>query len=267
MESLFEYDTKNGISFWVWFKESNSFLNTTQRMKRFFRIRLNESNPFLNTTQRIEPSLTWLEKCFFFFEKKKWNFLSMSQRIEFLSFLKKKKNPQRIQLFSKIRYKELNKNAQRIEPLFHMNYFYMTQRIEYESNIFLNESKSWTPFWIWLKELTPFSLNMTQRIEPFFFFNITQRIEPLLSMIQRIESLSEYDSKKIELFFFLNTTQWIEPIFLNVSQIEIFGWKIVKKKTKLIFSHDPKNRTRFFSIWLKELNLFRLDSKIRCYSV
>ena len=122
---------------------------------------------------------------------------------------------------------------------------------------------------------------MTQRIDPFFFeydaknwtfffFNITQRIEPLF----------EYDSKNWISFWvwlkksnsflnttFLNTTQWIEPIFLNVSQIEIFGWKIVKKKTKLIFSHDPKNRTRFFSIWLKELNLFRLDSKIRCYSV
>ena len=87
-----------------------------------------------------------------------------------------------------------------------------------------------------------------------------------LSMIQRIESLSEYDSKKNRTLF-LNTTQWIEPIFLNVSQIEIFVWKNSQNSQNWFFSHDPKNRTRFFSIWLKELNLFRLDSKIRCYSI
>ena len=74
---------------------------------------------------------------------------------------------------------------------------------------------------------------MTQRIELFFFF--------------------EYDSKNRT--FFECDSNWN------------FWLKISQKNSKLIFSHDPKNRTRFFSIWLKELNLFRLDSKIWCYSV
>ena len=110
---FFEYDTKNWTSFWVWYKESNSFLNTTRR---------------------IEPSLTWLEELiFFFFEKKKnkndsknWNFLSMSQRIEFLSFFGRKKTTQRIELFSKIRYKELNSFSIWLNFFFFQN---MTRRI------------------------------------------------------------------------------------------------------------------------------------------
>ena len=67
IERLFEYDTKNWISFWGWFKESNSFLNTT----------------FLNTTQWIEPSLTWLEDLIFFLKKKEWlKELSFSQKYD-----------------------------------------------------------------------------------------------------------------------------------------------------------------------------------------
>ena len=143
--------------------------------------------------------------------------------------------------------------------------------------IFLKWVKELNPFWIWLKELTFFSkriwlkeLNFsfwiwrTQRIE--LFLNMTRKNwTSVLSMIQRIESLSEYDSKNRT--FFLNTTQWIEPIFLNVTQIEIFGWKIVKKNSKLIFFTWPEESNPLFSIWLKELNLFRLVSKIWCYSV
>ena len=90
-------------------------------------------------------------------------------------------------------------------------------------------------------------------------------------MIQRIESLSEYDSKN-RTFFFLNTTQWIEPIFLNVSQIEIFGWKIVKKKNKIDFFTWPEEsnplffnmtqRIEPFSIGLKDSMLFSLTQRI-----
>ena len=84
-------------------------------------------------------------------------------------------------------------------------------------------------------------------------------------MIQRIEPLRK-KAQRIELFFFFEYDSQNRN-FLNVTQIEIFGWKLVKKTQNWFFSHDPKNRTRFFSIWLKELNLFLLDSKIWCYSV
>ena len=73
-------------------------------------------------------------------------------------------------------------------------------------------------------------------------------------------------TQRIEPFFFLNTTQRKEPFFECDSNWN-FWLKISQQNSKLFFSHDPKNRTRFFSIWLKELNLFRLDSKIWCYSV
>ena len=95
------------------------FSNTTHRIELFS-----------NTTQRIEPSLTWLEERNFFSKKKK-----MTQRIEICwawlkeliffecdsknwisefffvqkyDFFCKKKTTQRIELFSKIRYEELN---------------------------------------------------------------------------------------------------------------------------------------------------------------
>ena len=93
-----------------------------------------------------------------------------------------------------------------------------------------------------------------------------QRIEPLRKKAQRIELFFFWIWLKELNSFFLNTTQRIEPFFECDSNWN-FWLKISQKNSKLIFSHDPKNRTRFFSIWLKELNLFRLDSKIWCYSV
>ena len=223
IERLFEYDTKNWISFWGWFKESNSFLNTTRRMKRFF----------LNTTQWIEPSLTWLEE-FIFFQKKKrndsknWNFLSMSQRIEFLSFFGRKKTTQRIELFSKIRYKELNFFS------IWLNFFQnMTRRI-------------WPFLLPWLKDFALFFVKKNQRIwlfydsqtwTFFFFFNIFPKKDSknwafflnydspnifFFEVRMRLtEHFFQYDSQNW--FFFLNMTFFFDiELFLNATQrIEI----------------------------------------------
>ena len=88
-----------------------------------------------------------------------------------------------------------------------------------------------------------------------------------LNMIQRIESLSEYDSKKSNSFFFWIRLNESNPFFECDSNWNFWLKNSQRKIQNWFFSHDPKNRTRFFSIWLKELNLFRLDSKIWCYSV
>ena len=401
--------------FSIWLKELNLLLSMTQRIELFFEYDSKNETIFLNTTQWIEPifkydSMNWTlfnmtRRIELFFLKKKkdsknWNFLSMSQRIEFLSFFfEKKKKPQRIQLFSKIRYKELNflpiwlnfffskydsKNltlhftmtqrlfffskktktsksstffmthrlepfcfnifskkkkwlkelipflnydsqnvfflkyeydsqnwfffntnhridlffeydffltlnlfffwirlkelkfsdttqrnnffysdmSQRIAPLFHMNYFYMTQRIEffqYESKIFLNKSKNWT-----FKKKG--SKNWT-----FFFLNMTQRIEPLSVWFKELNLFLSMTQKKIELFFFLNTTQWNDSMnrthFFECDSNWNFWLKNIKKKIQNWFFHMTRRiEPAFFNIF-KELNLFRLDSKIWCYSV
>ena len=98
---------------------------------------------------------------------------------------------------------------------------------------FFNDSKKWI------------FLNGTDRTDFFSkydsengtLFTRLKELNFLLSMIQRIEPLFEYDSKN-RTHFCLNTTQWIDPIFLNVThKLKIFGWKIVnilnlKKKIK-----------------------------------
>ena len=236
-----------------WLKELIPFLNYDSQNVFFLKYEYDSQNWFFfNTNHRIDLFF-WI--CFFFltlnlfffeFDSKNWNSLIRLRGITF---------------FTLICLKEL-----------HLSFI-------------------WTIF-TWLKELNFFKTS--QR-----FFLISQRIEPLRKKAQRIEpfffwiwlkelNLFQYDSKnwisfwvwlkkKIELFFLIRlneTTQWIEPIFLNVTQIEIFGWKILKKNSKLIFSHDPKNRTRFFqyfqriepfSIGLKDLMLFSLTQRIELF--
>ena len=128
------------------------FLSMTQRIKLLF---------FLNMTQRIEPffetndSKNWT---FFSYDSKNWTsffsmpfLFSMTQRffsvwlkdLNFWVFFFFEKTTQIIELFSKIRHKELK-------------FFFFF-------SLWLKDFLS-----IWLKELNFFS--MTQRIEPFFFF-------------------------------------------------------------------------------------------------
>ena len=134
-----------------------------------------ELNLFLNLTQRIEP------------------FSNMTPSFERLS-----QNDSKNWIFLNV--------TQRIEPFF----FKMWLK---ELNLFSTcDSKNWTSFWIWFRELN-FCLNYTtqsQRIEPSFFVT-TQRIEHFFCM-------------------------WI--MFSNDSKI--FFWKISQR---IDFSYDSKNGT------------------------
>ena len=221
IERLFEYDTKNWISFWGWFKESNSFLNTTRRMKRFF----------LNTTQWIEPSLTWLEDLIFFFEKKK-----MTHRIEiswawvknwiFEFFWKKKKTTQRIELFSKIRYKELNFFS------IWLNFF-----SKYDS-----------------KNLT-LHFTMTQRL-CFFFWKKNQRIWLLWLT----------DLNLFFFWIFFQKKDWKNwAFFLNYdSQNVFFKYECDSRNWFFFFQYDSQNWSFFLNVtFFLTLNFFFLNSTQR----
>ena len=102
--------------------------------------------------------------------------------------------------------------TQRIKP------FFLTQRIE----LFL---------WIWRKELNPFSSNMTQSIEPFFF---------------------EYDAKYWTLFLRL-WRKVLNPFSLNMTQrIELF----ICRKELSLFLNMTQRIDPFSKIWHKEFNHF-----------
>ena len=165
----------------------------------------------------------------------------------------------------------------------------------------LHDSKNWTLFWIWLKELKIFMIFLTQRIDffeydsknwTFFswmwltelnFFRIwLKELNFLLNMTQRIELFVEHDSNNWLSSFFrmtkilLNTTQRIEPFLKYVPKNRTFFF--LKICSKNFFQYDSQNWTHFFSItyriehlrvWLKELNsqndanflFFGFDSK------
>ena len=218
--------------FWRRLKESNPFF-WTQHQKLNFCLKIQKATFFLknskksnhfqkNMTQRIEPFFV------FFFDSNIWN---MTQRMNLLFeplFFKEMK----FCFFFSFWLKELKpfvflKMSQRIEPLFHMSYFFtrlkeliffnMTQRFFQIDSKELNSLFSMTqrndlvsPKW--RTELNPyfecdakngtlFSLNTTQRIEPFFLWMRRRELNPLsLNMTQRIESFFfEYDAKNWKL--------------------------------------------------------------------
>ena len=206
--TFFEHDSQNWtFYFWIWrkdlfffeiwFKEWNLLENMTQRIEFFpnknmaqknwtlFSVCLSELNPFCMTqridwlkkffkSEWIELFLIWLkEELFFWFDSKNWTFFLHDSE------------------------KWLQYDAK------NWTFFFLQYDAKNWTLFFEYDAKNWTLFlWIRRKELNPFSLNMTQRIEPFFF---------------------EYDAKNWTLFlwiwrkelnpFFLNMTQRIEPFF------------------------------------------------------
>ena len=198
IEPLFEYDSKN----WIFVryirlkvKESNLF----------FSIRLNESNTFF--------FCMWL---MFSFDLKNWFFFCKKfSKNWFFVWLKEWYLTQRLEVYVfEIWFKELDFFF--FWWLADLNFFK-----NYDAKIFFEkyDSKNWTFFVLkkWLKELNLFV--WLKESNP--FFNVTRKNwTSVLSMIQRIESLSEYDSKNRTLFFF-----WIrlnESIpFFECDSIEI----------------------------------------------
>ena len=126
-----------------------------------------------------------------------------------------------------------------------MNFFWHDSK-NLSSFFFENNSKNWLFSKIWFKELNLF-----------------------LSMIQRIESLSEYDSKESNSLFFeydsMNRSHFFECDSIKFWVEKSKNWFF---SSKLNFSsHDSKNWTSFcfwiwtqriepFIIWLEELSLF-----------
>ena len=219
VELLFiEYDSKN----WTFLKCNSKnwtfepcVKKRTQRMELFendFLKWLIELNLFFGTFSR------WL--------KELKSFFNVTQRIEPFVF---SQNVSKNWTF-------FSQNAQRIEPLFHSNYFFT-----------------------WLKELNFFSQFDSKS---WVFSNMTQRIEPLF----------EYDSKNwifvryirlkgIEPSFFLvrinesNTFLHVTHVFKWFKELIFFFWKISQR---IDFSYYSQNGT-----WRKDLKFMflKFDSK------
>ena len=278
---FFERYSKNWTLFIV-LKHWTSFSNKTPRIEPFFNTTqrfcsFNMTQIFLNMTQRIE---------FFLKKKKNFSFLNMTHLIElFLDptdriehFLN---TPQRIELISWIWRKELNplfleydeknwtvwflKTTHRIEPS-----FFVTQRIE----LFLEHgSRNW-PFLYKKKplRLEPFfSLNMTQRIEPFFWYDL-ENWTTFSKWRKELNLLFlEYDAKNWTLFQiwrkeldpFSNMTPRNDFFFVRLQELNPFKYdsKILffKYDSKIdICLHMTQSIEHLFQIWLKELNTFFL---------
>ena len=162
------------LNFFIWLKELNLLLWTSFQYdsKRwsfvFFFFWLKELKPFvfLKMSQRIEPLF---HMSYFFTRLKELIFFNMTQR------------------FFQIDSKELN------------SLFSMTQRNDLVSPKWRTELNPY--FECDAKNGTLFSLNTTQRIEPFFLWMRRRELNPLsLNMTQRIESFFfEYDAKNWKL--------------------------------------------------------------------
>ena len=190
---------------------------------------------FFYATQRIELiSLIWLTELTFFFvwlselnffkyDSVKWTFFfsNMTQRIEFLTK----------------RLKELNFFFLKTD-ISQRTDFSMTQRIEFFS----------------MQRIEPFffSVNMTQRIEPFsiglkdlMLFILTQRIELFLTRTDRIGPFSWIWLRELKFFlgfftclFFSKMMQRIEPFF----EYDAKNWTL--------FLFEAKKRTFISLIWM-----------------
>ena len=247
------YDSQNGIFLWSTntTHRTEFFFNTTHRIELFFFLKMTFFFDielfFLNTTQRIEILQYDSEDSTFFSDmthRINWPFFCLTLRIEpfFLIWLKefffwKKKNLKELNVFFNISQRTEFSMTQRID-------FFTTQRIE--------------PFFVRLKELNPFSLNLTQRIELFLksdaknwtFFVWLKELNPFFSKWLKELNLffSKCDSKNGTFF----SKMWLKELnlFLNMIQrIEFLSY---------IYDSKSKNRTFFFSIRLNESNTFFL---------
>ena len=128
-----------------------------------------------------------------------------------------------------------------------------------------------TLFSRWLKELILFLSNITQIIDPFYdsnwallnfdskkwtlYLNMTHRIDPfILSMTQRIQHLLKYDSKNSTLFFI-----WLKELKMTHSKNWTLFFKMTQRIEPSSLQYDLQ-KLNPFKIWLKELNLYFLNS-------
>ena len=150
--------------------------------------------------------------------------------------------------------------------------FDTTQRIEffqYDAKIFSNlTQKSWTHFFPWLKEMTLFLPKWRTELNPYFecdakdgtlfSLNTTQRIEPFFLWIRRRELnpfFFEYDAenwilslwiwrKELKALFIM--TRRIEPSRKLLKDLNLLFWTWLKESNPF-FEYDSK----FENFWLK----------------
>ena len=112
-----------------------------------------------------------------------------------------------------------------------------------EPNTFQHNSKKWTFFSNWLKEVN-FFLQLTQRSELFYLTKYDPKVWFFLIWLKELNTFLTWLK---ELNFFLQVTQ----------RSELFIWQNMTQRFDF-FWYDSKNRTLFW-MWLKELNLFFLN--------
>ena len=190
-------DSKNWTSFWKWFKELNFCLNYTTQSQRI-------EPSFFITTQRIEH-LFFCMWIMFSYDLKNWFiFRKISQRID--SSYDSKNGTWRKDL--KFMFLKFDSKVWTL--------FWITRRLEVffqnsDAKIFFekNNSKNWTFYWVWFKELNLF-LSMIQRMESLVEYDSKKK-----GMIQRIELFFEYDSKNETIFFEYDSMNWT---FFNMTR-------------------------------------------------
>ena len=182
------------------------FFNTTQRIE-ILQYNSEDSTFFLWYDSKYWTFFVWLSELNLFSRNMTWLIeLNLFLWTFFSRWLKELKSfflTQRIEpsLFSNVTHRIemfLLKMSQRIEPLFHVNFF-------------VHDSKNLTFFSMWLKELNPV-LNMinTQRIEPFIIW----LKELSLFLIWR-NALNFFLVCRKELSLILNMAQRIKLVFLK----------------------------------------------------
>ena len=203
-----------------------NFLSVTRRTETFF-LKKNDSKNwnFLSMTQRID-------------------FFNVTQRIEFLSFCQKQKRLKELSFSQKYDTKNwtsfqydskiFSNMTRRIEPFFitwlSKNLIFKdSQTWTFLKIFFQKDSKNWSFFLLWLSKWNLFEVQI--RLTELYFFHTTHRIELFWKWLF-------WD---IELFF-LNTTQRIEILQYDSEDSTFFLW------------YDSKYWT--FFVWLSELNFF-----------
>ena len=145
-------------SFSIWLKELNPFFeHDSQKLFWIITQRIVFSKNMTHKTQRIEPSFhKWLEDLTFLFQ---------ICLIEVIFFFWKKDD-------SKNWFSE-NIN-QIIQTLFwwlkEMSFFFFWKTWLIEIELFLHDSKNWTLFWIWLKELKIFMIFWLKELNLFWIW-------------------------------------------------------------------------------------------------
>ena len=111
-------------------------------------------------------------------------------------------------------------------------------------------------FLVWLKEYFFLTQCMTQRINWSFLENMTQRIEPFFNLTLRIEPSFLNVTQRIE--HFLKVTQRIVFFFsIWLYELNPLFWICLNELNPFVDWLRELNPVFFFSIWLKDLILFK----------